>query len=66
MTNGTLSRQKRGFITSLFGLSESQDVKRFKMKAATITANQNLQQLFIETNVQINNITCIDLAKKTT
>ena len=69
MANNTISRQKRGITSaiynSLFSQTESEDVKSLKKNVAILMQNQNEQQSFIEFSAQVNNITCINLAKST-
>ena len=61
MEKETWSRQKRGIFlaiyNSVFGPTESQDVKQLIKNIAILRQNQNLQQSFIETNAQANIIT---------
>ena len=71
MANDTILSQKRGIFSAiyhfLFGPPESQGEKQLKKNVAILKQNQNLQQPFIETNDQTNNIphTCFAIKKHT-
>ena len=66
MAADTTSRQNRGIITVIYDFlfypTENEDVKQHKKNLGILMQNQNLQQSFIETNDQTNNITCIQLS----
>ena len=65
MANDTMYQQSRGIISTiynlLFGPTKSQDVKQLRQNVSILMQNQNLQQSFIETTVQANNVTYIHL-----
>ena len=63
----TICQQKRIIMSAIYNFlfvpTGSQDIKQLKKNVAILILNQNLQQSFIESNVQANNITHIHLAK---
>ena len=63
VANDSKSKEKRGIISAiyifLFSPRESQDVRHLTKNVPSLMNNQNLQQLFIETSAQANNITHI-------
>ena len=65
MANNT--KKKKGIICAIYSFlfcpTGSSGVKQLKNSVASLIQNQNLQQAFIDSNTQANNIIHIHLAK---